>query len=44
MRTNQVYPTEQIAHLWAHQKQGSARNPGGNLRRNANRNYTIRRK
>lgn len=28
MRTKQVYPTSEIAHLWAHQTQDSARNPG----------------
>lgn len=28
MRTRQVYPTNEIAHLWAHQTQDSARNPG----------------
>jgi len=27
----QVYPTDEIPHLWMHQTQESARNPGGNL-------------
>jgi hypothetical protein len=30
-RTREVYPTERIAHLWAHQTQATARNPGGNF-------------
>jgi hypothetical protein len=30
-RTREVYPTDQIAHLWAHQTQRSARNPTGNF-------------
>lgn len=29
--TRHVYPTDRIAHLWAHQTQESARNPQGNL-------------
>lgn len=31
MRTKQVFPTEQIPHLWANKIQESARNSGGNL-------------
>lgn len=30
-RTREVYPTDQIAHLWAHQSQRSARNAQGNF-------------
>lgn len=30
-RTKHVYKTSEIPHLWAHQKQDSARNPQGNL-------------
>lgn len=31
MRMKYVYPTRQIAHLWVHQTQSSARNAGGNF-------------
>jgi hypothetical protein len=30
-RQRQVFPTDEIPHLWAHKSQESARNPGGNL-------------
>lgn len=30
-RERHVYPTDEIAHLWAHQTQSDARNPGGNF-------------
>lgn len=30
-RQRQVYPSDEIPHLWAHQTQASARNPQGNL-------------
>src|SRR5579872_324467 len=31
-RTKHVFPTDEIAHLWAHSKtQDDARNPGGNF-------------
>jgi len=30
-RTRNVYPTDEIAHLWMHQTQDSARNPQGNF-------------
>jgi hypothetical protein len=30
-RVKKVYPTDEIAHLWAHQTQSEARNPGGNF-------------
>lgn len=30
-RTKHVFKTDEIPHLWAHQTQDSARNPGGNL-------------
>lgn len=30
-RQKHVFPTDEIPHLWAHQTQGDARNPGGNL-------------
>lgn len=31
MRERHVYPTDRIAHLWAHQTQDEARNPQGNF-------------
>lgn len=30
-RHREVYPTEQVIHLWAHQSQDHARNPSGNV-------------
>jgi|GEM_PF-3378619 len=30
-RTKHVFPTDEIAHLWAHKTQDDARNPGGNF-------------
>src|SRR6185437_10456082 len=30
-RAREVFPTREIAHLWAHQTQASARNPQGNF-------------
>lgn len=30
-RTREVYPTNEIAHLWAHKTQSAARNPGKNF-------------
>lgn len=31
IRTRQVWPREQVAHLWAHASQDSARDPSGNM-------------
>jgi hypothetical protein len=40
-RTRHVHPTDMVAHLWAHQTQGSARNPHGNFYFEGNTIYSY---
>lgn len=40
-KQRQVFPTDRIPHMWAHQSQVSARNPGGNLYFNGRTIYSY---